>query len=150
MIAYPDTSFLFSLYVRQIHSPRAATYVTAMQEPLHVTELLLYEFRQAVRFAVYRAEHGSTDIVTRKDAATAFANLDADLAAGTLVSVAYNWGGILATAERLSATHGMDSGYRAMDLLHVASALQFGALELLTFDGKQAQLAKSEGLTAPL
>ena len=35
MIAYPDTSFLVSLYVRQIHSPRAAAHFAAMQEPLH-------------------------------------------------------------------------------------------------------------------
>jgi predicted nucleic acid-binding protein len=150
MIAYPDTSFLVSLYVRQIHSPRAAAHFAAMQEPLHVTDLVLYEFRLAVRLAVYRAEHGAPDVVTREDAASAFANLETDLADGSLVLVACDWPSVLATSERLAAAHGMDSGYRAFDILHVATAQQFTASEFLTFDGKQRELAKSEGLLVPL
>ena len=150
MIAFPDTSFLVGLYIRQIHSPRAAAHFAAMQEPLHVTDLVLYEFRLAVRLAVFRAEHGAADIVTRQDAAAAFANLESDIADGALVPVTYEWPAILATAERLSAKHGMDSGYRAFDILHVASALQLGVTEFLTFDGKQHTLAESEGLATPL
>ena len=150
MIAFPDTSFLVGLYIRQIHSPRAAAHFAAMQEPLHVTDLVLYEFRLAVRLAVFRAEHGAADIVTRQDAAAAFANLETDVADGALVPVAYEWPAVLATAERLSAKHGMDSGYRAFDILHVATALQFETTEFLTFDGKQRTLAESEGLAVPL
>ena len=150
MIAYPDTSFLVSLYIRQIHSPPAAVHFAAMQEPLHVTDLVLYEFRLAVRLAVFRAEHGATDIVTRQDAAAAFANLETDLADGALVSVAYDWPAVLASAERLSTKHGMESGFRAFDILHVATALQLGATEFLTFDGKQRALAESEGLAVSL
>jgi hypothetical protein len=44
----------------------------------------------------------------------------------------------------------MDSGYRAFDILHVATAQQFTASEFLTFDGKQRELAESEGLLVPL
>ena len=57
---------------------------------------------------------------------------------------------ILATTERLLANHGMDSGYRAFDILHDASALHLGATEFLTFDGKQRTLAESELLVVPL
>ena len=103
MIAYPDTSFLVSLYIRQIHSPSAAAHFAAMQEPLHVTDLVLYEFRLAVRLAVFRAEHGAADIVTRQDAAAAFANLESDIADGALVPVTYDWPAVLATAERAVA-----------------------------------------------
>jgi len=150
MIAYPDTSFLVSLYVRQIHSPRAAAHFAAMPEPLHVTDLVIYEFRLAIRLAVYRAEHGAPDVVTRQDAAAAFANLETDIADGALVPVSYDWPAVLSTAEHLSAKHGLDSGYRAFDILHVASTLQLGATEVLTFDGKQRALAESEGLMVPL
>lgn len=150
MIAYPDTSFLVSLYVRQTHSPRAAAHFAAMEEPLHVTDFVLYEFRLAVRLAVYRTEHGAQDIVTRQDAATAFANLETDLAASALVLVAYDWPAVLAEAGRLSAAHGMDAGYRAFDVLHVATARHLGAAQFLTFDGKQRELAQSEGLAVPL
>jgi predicted nucleic acid-binding protein len=150
MIAYPDTSFLVSLYVRQIHSPRAAAHFAAMQEPLHVTDLVLYEFRLAVRLAVYRAEHGAPDAVTREDAASAFANLESDLADSALVLVAYDWPAVLAEAERLSAAHGMDTGHRALDVLHIATARHLATVEFLTFDGKQREFAKSEGQIVPL
>lgn len=150
MIAYPDTSFLVSLYVQQEHSPRAAAHFAALAEPLHVTELLLYEFRHAVRFAVFRAEHGSTDIVTRADAVAALDNLEADLAAGALVLASDDWPTVLQTAAGLSARYGMDAGYRAFDMLHVASALHLGAEEMLSFDGKQCELASAEGLRIPL
>ena len=50
MRAYPDTSFLCAMYRLQVNSPEAAAYFAAMPGPLEVTTLLLYEFRQAVRF----------------------------------------------------------------------------------------------------
>ena len=50
MIAFPDTSFLCALYVRQDNSSRAAAYFQKMPEPLSVSGLLLYEFRQSIRF----------------------------------------------------------------------------------------------------
>ena len=53
MIAFPDTSFLCAFYWRQDNSPTAAAYFKAMPEALHVSGLLLYEFRQSVRFQVW-------------------------------------------------------------------------------------------------
>jgi hypothetical protein len=47
MIAFPDTSFLCALYRRQDNSP-AAAYFKAMPEALHISGLLLYEFRQCL------------------------------------------------------------------------------------------------------
>ena len=52
MTAYPDTSFLFAFYVKQSNSPAAAAHAATMKEPLHVTALLAYEFRQALRAQV--------------------------------------------------------------------------------------------------
>jgi predicted nucleic acid-binding protein len=45
MIAFPDTSFLCAMYVRQENSQAAAAHFKAMPEALHVSGLLLYEFR---------------------------------------------------------------------------------------------------------
>ena len=53
MIAFPDTSFLCAIYRRQDNSPQAAAYFKAMPEALYVSGLLLYEFRQSVRFQVW-------------------------------------------------------------------------------------------------
>ena len=48
--------------------------------------------------------------------------------------------------ERLSAQYTWTEGHRGFDVLHVATALHFGARELLTFDAKQKRLAEAEGL----
>ena len=53
MIAYPDTSFLCAIYRRQDNSPEAAAYFKTMPEALHVSSLLLFEFRQSLRFPVW-------------------------------------------------------------------------------------------------
>ena len=53
MIAFPDTSFLCAFYRRQDNSAPAAAYFKAMSEALHVSGLLLYEFRQRMRFQVW-------------------------------------------------------------------------------------------------
>ena len=54
MNAYPDTSFLYAIYRKQVNSPAAAAFFQKMPEPLIVSSLLLYEFRQSVRFQVTR------------------------------------------------------------------------------------------------
>ncbi len=54
MIAYPDTSFLYAIYRPQSKSPAALAHYQAMNEPLHVTGLLLFEFRQSLRLQAFR------------------------------------------------------------------------------------------------
>jgi predicted nucleic acid-binding protein len=49
-------------------------------------------------------------------------------------------------AERLSATHTKANGHRALDILHVATAIHLKAEELLSFDNNQRKLAAEEGL----
>jgi hypothetical protein len=51
--AYPDTSFLFSLYLPRPSSAPAAAIFAALEGALPVTALLLYEFENAVRLAAW-------------------------------------------------------------------------------------------------
>jgi hypothetical protein len=53
-------------------------------------------------------------------------------------------------AERLSALHSETLGTRSLDILHVAAALVLGSSEFLTFDARQAALAKAAGLKVPV
>ncbi len=54
------------------------------------------------------------------------------------------------SARRLSQFHTTDRSFGAMDILHVASALEMKASCLLSFDDRQKELAESEGIkTAP-
>jgi predicted nucleic acid-binding protein len=49
-------------------------------------------------------------------------------------------------AEDLGATHAERLGVRSIDLLHVALALTLKATDFLTFDTRQATVAKAAGL----
>jgi len=146
MIAYPDTSFLCAIYRLQDNSPLAAAVFRAMPEPLAVSSLLLFEFRQSVRFQTALYAKDRRKGYPPAEAAKMLADLGADLASGVVVIVPAEWPEVYSIAERLSAHHTPKGAHRALDVLHVATALHLGARELLTFDANQAALAKAEGL----
>ena len=56
------------------------------------------------------------------------------------------WEGVVTRAEKLALDHTPRHGARAMDILHLAFALQLGATELLSFDENQRGVALVEGL----
>lgn len=150
MIAYPDTSFLCAMYRRQDNSAQAARHFAAMREPLHVASPLLYEFRQSTRWQVYLHGVDGDKGFERATAQAVLAKLQANIAAGAVVVAPVEWPDLVSIADRLSAQHTWTWGYRAFDILHVATALHLGASEFLTFDVKQRRLAEAEGLTVPL
>jgi predicted nucleic acid-binding protein len=144
--AYPDTSFLFAFYIKQSNSPAAAAQAATMKEPLHVTALLAYEFRQALRFQVWRHSANPIEGVALADAQVALNRFGADLAGGLGVLVPCNLQDVFRSAEELSTRHTMTGGHRSFDVLHVATALRLGAKEFLTFDANQRKLAAAEKL----
>ena len=78
------------------------------------------------------------------------ADLKADLISGAVVTIPGPWPQVHGAAERLSELHTDANGYRAMDILHVATALELGVREFLTFDANQKKLAEAEGLVVPV
>jgi predicted nucleic acid-binding protein len=146
MTALPDTSFLCALYVRQDNSPAAAAHFKAMPEALHVSSLMLYEFRQSVRFQVWLHSRDKSKGYPQAKAEAALDGLQADVETGVVVPVTADWPDVHRLAETLSKRHTMAGGHRAFDVLHVATALHLGARELLTFDTNQRKLAIAEKL----
>lgn len=146
MIAYPDTSFLCALYVPQSTSPAAIAHYHGMKEPLGVSTLLLYEFRQSVRFQIFRNANDAKQGYAKKAGVKALASLDENLRAGALTVLPVDLADVLNRAERLSSQRTMAGGHRALDILHVATARHLGAKEFLSFDENQRKLAGSEGL----
>lgn len=146
MTAYPDTSFLYAFYLKQSNSPDAAAYAATMKEPLHLTELLRYEFRQSLRFQVWRRATNPREGLLQADADAALNQLEADLASGVAVDAPCDLLEVLRCADDLSLRHTTKQGYRSFDILHVATALHLAAKVLLTFDEKQRQLAVAAGL----
>lgn len=148
MIAYPDTSFLCALYVPQSTSAAAIAHYRQMTEPLRVSALLLGEFRQSVRFQIFRHSRDATQGYARKTGLEALAKLQSNFDVGALVLVAADWAEVLKVAERISAQRTIAGGHRFLDLLHVATALHLGAVEFLSCDANQRKLAEAEGLAA--
>ena len=135
-----DTSFLFSLYGRDVNSGRALAALTRLKQALTLSALNDFEFRNAVRFAVFRQVLAPTDL------ATILAAYESDVAGGRLIIEQVNLAQVVAEASRLSATHTVKGGHRSFDLLHVAVATNLGAGVFLSFDTNQGALAKRVGL----
>src|SRR4051812_32940293 len=139
-----DTSFLFSLYVGDIYTPRATAKLRVLATAVAISPLNEYEFGNAVRFSVYRSLRNS------KDADVILTAFAADVASGALFTPVYNLASVLVEARRLSNAYTQKHGFRSFDILHVATAVVTGATEFLTFDENQRQLAIFGGLKTKL
>ena len=132
-----DTSFLFALYGRDVHTSAAQAWAQQAKQPVSVTLLSRFEFGNAVRFATFRK------VITKSDALSSIAAFDADIKQGVLQLVPSDIATIAAEAERLSDLHTLSGGHRSFDILHVATARVLKAATFLTFDVNQQKLAKA-------
>jgi predicted nucleic acid-binding protein len=109
-------------------------------EALPFTSLHRHELRNAVRLRVFRGE------ITSDQRKEAFLEIEADLADSILAHTTIPWTDAFREAEDLAAAHTETLGVRSFDLLHVGVAVTLGATQFLTFDTRQATLAKAAGL----
>ena len=117
-----------------------------MPEALHVSTLMLYEFRQSVRFQVWLHAQEKNKGYSQFECNRALVDLETDLETGAVVVVSVEWPDVHRIAQTLSKNYTLSSGYRAFDILHVATALHLRARQFLTFDARQRKLATAEKL----
>lgn len=144
MNAYPDTSFLFSLYLPQEHSTRATAHFAAMREPITLTSLNRFELANAIQLALFRRT------IRPRSARAGIGSVEDDLRSGAARLVSCDWAAVHGRALEIAVEHTAKKGCRGMDVLHLAAALELGATEFLTFDARQGGLAKVLGLKLPL
>jgi len=144
MVIACDTSFLFSLYGNDVHSPRAVAWVAKNTRAIHLNHLTHFEFGNALRFSEFRKA------ISPGSAALYWAGFEAAIADGRLIVTTSNLADVVDEARRLSSIRTLVGGHRSFDILHVASALKMKATHFLTFDENQKKLAKAEGLDLPL
>jgi predicted nucleic acid-binding protein len=72
--------------------------------------------------------------------------LEQEVRIGYWPHVEFDWTEAVRTASELRAEHSLSLLVRAMDLFHVAIAIEVGADALLSFDVDQIALAKAAGL----
>lgn len=135
-----DTSFLFSLYRKDVHTAAAAAFLVKAAEPLALSALNEYELCNALRFAEFRGLLPPGEAVRRL---RAFAE---DRAAGRWHYSAIALDEIVAQAGVISELHTVKRGHRAFDILHVAHAKLARPKVFLSFDVNQVLLAKLVGL----
>jgi predicted nucleic acid-binding protein len=142
---YPDTSFLFSLYLPRPSSAAAARTFAALDGPLPVTTVLLYEFENAARLAAWMNAQDKHKGFTTQVAQIALAHLEADLDDGVIEVIPCDLATIFSLARKLSNARTWRGGHRSFDLLHIAAARHLKAKRFLTFDAAQRKLAEAEG-----
>ena len=133
--AVADTSFLFSLFGNDAHTPAAKNWVQQAQLPITVTALGRYELGNAIRFAAFRKA------ISPADARASLAAVEADLKSGHLQPASCDLAAIVTEAARLSELHTVSGGHRSFDILHVATARLLKATTFLSFDANQRRLA---------
>lgn len=140
MPLYADTSFLVAIYSPEADSAAALRFMQRLTVPLPFTPFHRHELRTAIRLRTFR---GSITVDQRNDA---FQQIDEDLSDNILGHTPVPWTDAFRNAETVGAAHCETLGVRSFDLLHVGIALALGADEFLTFDSRQAALAKAAGL----
>lgn len=137
---YVDPSALSRLYLNQAGSREMHLWRTRTQGSLPVTHHGRAELVNAVSLAAFRGER------TQDQATKAWSNIGADFEDGHLAQVDILWRAALNRAAELSRVHTPSLGTRALDVLHVACALELKLRHFLTFDERQQKLAAACGL----
>jgi predicted nucleic acid-binding protein len=134
---YVDPSALRCLYLHEARSRAFCAWRNRHRGGLPLTLFGRAELENSVALALFRRD------ITAAAAQATIADLDADLAAGRLYIADLLWRRALDRAVELSRTHTPTLGTRALDVLHVASALTLGCKRFITYDARQARLARA-------
>ena len=137
MNSYADTSLLASLYLNDARAAESVTLLRTISIP--VTVLGRIELFNALQLAVFRRQ------ILAAEAAALRATIEQDLASGVLRMTPLP-ARVFERAEALVASHSAALGARSLDVLHVATAVELGANVFLTYDARQAALARAAGL----
>lgn len=140
MISYADTGFVVTLYKEEASSASAASLMAGQTSGVRLSQLGELEFRNALHLAVFRGELAAAD-------ADSLQNLfQEDVANGIFIITPVPASTLFAKAMELADRHSPGLGTRSLDLLHVAAALLLQAEAFLSFDERQRQAARAEGL----
>jgi predicted nucleic acid-binding protein len=139
---YVDPSALLKLYLREPESRSMTSWRTKIGGPLWVTHHGRVELTNGIGLATYRG------LITATAAAAALEALDDDFSEGRYVNADLLWRATLKKASDISREHTPLIGCRSLDVLHIASALELGQRNFVTFDTRQQQLARAVGLKA--
>ena len=138
MSVYADSSFLVSIYVRDVHTPEVSRRLSKHPR-LWFTPFHEVEISHAIAHQVFQGRMADTQ------ANRVYQELSRDCAAGVWALVGFPEAAFSKGAA-LARGYVAKLGTRTLDSLHVAAALELQAQHFWTFDERQAKLAKAAGL----
>ena len=142
-MVYVDTGIIVKLYIREKYSRDASAWLKANNEAIPLTSLHELEFINAIHLKLFRNETTPQTIHQIK------ATFEEHDEKGVYYRPTLDWTAVFIHAIQLSKIHSASLGSRALDILHVASALSIQADRFLTLDDRQSKLAAHAGLEIP-
>jgi predicted nucleic acid-binding protein len=139
-VTYVDPSALRSLYVHDDRSARFCSFRRRLGGTLPLTRFGRAELFNAIELAVHRR------LIDVDVARQSVGDVESDIRDGRLLLVDTLWRKTLDLAADLSMRHTARLGTRTLDVLHVASAVTLELERFVTYDKRQATLAKTVGL----
>jgi len=150
MKTYADANALVRLHLNLPGKQAAIAFLEAeggSGGPLPITDLLRFEFKNAVERMVFESRSGGQWRVTPEAAALAQTDFALSLESGNVLrNVPLTLGQIEREFDSLVARHTAAHGFRTYDLIHVASAVTLRCRRFLSFDARANALAKLVGL----
>ena len=139
-MVYVDTSIIVKLYIKEKYSRNASNWLKENNEAVPLTSFHELEFINAIHLKLFRIE------TTPQTIRQIMARFDEHEKKGIYYRPPLDWSAVFIHAIDLSKKHSASLGSRALDILHVASALSIHADKFLTLDDRQSQLADLAGL----
>jgi predicted nucleic acid-binding protein len=139
---YADPSALLKLYIHEPQSAAMSAWRARTAGALPVAPHGRVEIVNGICLAAFRRGISAEAL---KDALASF---DEDFTAGRYVQADVLWRATLKRAGDISRTQTPALGCRSLDVIHVATALELGLRDFVTFDDRQRKLARATGLKA--
>ena len=150
MRAYADSSFILRLVTGEPGAEQAAAEYRSLSRPqLFYLSLHALEVENAIRqraFHQRRVLPSGVRASIKRESDAAASRLAQLVTRGGLKETLLDMDAALDRGRQLSVIHTGRNGARAIDLLHVACALLLESELFLTFDRRQSEVARAEGL----
>ena len=139
-MVYLDTSVIVKLYIKEEYSWETSNWVRENNEALPLTSFHEVELINAIHLKQFRAE------ITSAETRLILSRFEEHEKNGIYYRPQLDWSALFIHAIDLSKKHSSSICSRALDILHVASALSINADRFLTLDDRQTRLAVLAGL----
>jgi len=139
-VVYVDTSIIVKLYIKEKYSRDVSNWLKENNEAIPLTSFHELEFINAIHLKCFRNE------VDHRIIHPIMARFEEHEKIGVYYRPPLDWSAVFIQAIDLSKHHSTNLGSRALDILHIASALSMRIDRFLTLDDRQSNLAAHAGL----